>query len=112
MPASSTIKLNSSLEQNPSNLPGAVNPDVYELNRMAVEGLVPMFVAEKQLFCYRVIHTSQGLVSEGLSPRYTIMTLLGLRELERTRPRTPFDANSIYASFTQHMSWIPCAGIL
>ena len=112
MPAGSTIKLNSSLEQNPSNLSGTMNPDVYELNRMAVEGLVPMFVAEKQLFCYRVLHTGNGLVSEGLSPRYTIMTLLGLRELERTGARTPFDVNAIYASFTQDMSWIRGAGDL
>jgi hypothetical protein len=112
MPASSTIKLNSSWEQNPSNLPGAMTPDVYELNRMAAQGLVPMFVAEKQLFCYRVIHTSQGLVSEGLSHRYTIMTLLGLRELELTGARTPFDVNAIYGSFVQDMSWIQGAGDL
>jgi hypothetical protein len=112
MPAGSTIKMNSSLQQNPSKLPGAMNPDVCELNRMAVQGLVPMFLAEKQLFCYRVIHTSHGLVSEGLSPRYTIMTLLGLRELERTGARTPFDMNAIYASLAQDMSWIQGAGDL
>jgi hypothetical protein len=112
MSAGSTIKMNSSQQQNPSKLPGAIHPDLCELNRMSVRGLVPMFVAEKQLFCYRLVRTPQGMVSEGLSPRYTIMTLLGLRELERTGARTPFDTNAIYASFSQDMSWIHGAGDL
>jgi hypothetical protein len=69
-----------------------------------------MFDKEKQLFCYRLVRTNQGLVSEGLSPRYTIMTLLGLRELERTGARIPFDTNEIYASFMRDISWIHGAG--
>jgi hypothetical protein len=71
-----------------------------------------MYVAEKRLFCHRLVRTVNGLVSEGLSPRYTIMTLLGLRELERTGARTPFDVNAIYASLAQDMSWIQGAGDL
>jgi hypothetical protein len=112
MPASSTLKSNSSLQQDSSGLPGAVNPDLCELNRMSVQGLVPMFIAEKQLFCFRLVRTNQGMVSEGLSPRYTIMTLLGLRELERTGARTPFDLNAIYASLAKKMAWIQGAGDL
>lgn len=112
MPAGSTINFDSSLQQNPSKPPGAMNPDICELNRMALLGLVPMFVGEKQLFCYRLVHTNHGLVSEGLSPRYTIMTLLGLREVERTGARTPFDVNAIYTSFARDMSWIHGAGDL
>ena len=91
MPASSTIKLNPTLQHNSSNLSDAMNRDICELNRMSLQGLVPMFVAEKQIFDYRLVRTPQGMVSEGLSPRYTIMTLLGLRELERTGARTPFE---------------------
>jgi hypothetical protein len=112
MPVSSTLKSNSSLQQNFSGLPGTVNPDLCELNRMSVQGLVPMFVPEKQLFCFRLVRTNQGMVSEGLSPRYTIMTLLGLRELERTGARTPFDLNAIYASLALNMGWIQGAGDL
>ncbi len=112
MPTSSTPKLSSSQQRNQSKLPGVMNPDVCELNRMALRGLVPMFVAEKQLFCHRLIHTSQGMVCEGLSPRYTIMTLLGLHELERTGARSPFDVNALYASFVQDTSWIHGAGDL
>jgi hypothetical protein len=112
MSAGSTTKLNPSGKQNPSTGPEKINPDICELNRMSVRGLVPMFVAEKQVFCYRLVRTSKGMVSEGLSPRYTIMTLLGLRELERTGAKTPFDTNAIYASFSKDMSWIHGAGDL
>ena len=89
-----------------------MNPDICALNRMSVQGLIPMYVAEKQLFCYRVVHTSTGLVSEGISERYTIMTLLGLRELERAGARIPFDTDAIYASLAQDMNWIQGAGDL
>ncbi|HEY2645665.1 MAG TPA: hypothetical protein VGI34_01765 [Candidatus Acidoferrales bacterium] len=112
MPAGSTTKLNSSGKKNPSNSPESINPDICELNRMSVRGLVPMFISEKQVFCFRLVRTNQGMVSEGISPRYTIMTLLGLRELERTGAKTPFDTNSIYASFSKDMSWIHGAGDL
>ena len=112
MSAGSTIKLNSSQQQNPTNQMGNIQPDICELNRMSVRGLVPMFVEKKQLFCYRLVRTSQGMVSEGLSPRYTIMTLLGLRELERTGAHTPFDCNAIFNSFMQDMTWIQGAGDL
>src|SRR5271165_795240 len=112
MSAGSTTKVNSTGKQNPSNGSRTITPDICELNRMSVRGLVPMFVAEKQVFCFRLVRTNQGMVSEGLSPRYTIMTLLGLRELERTGAKTPFDTNAIYASFSKDMSWIHGAGDL
>lgn len=71
-----------------------------------------MFDTEKQLFCYRLVRAEQGLHREGLSPRYTIMTLLGLRELERGGSRSPFDTNSLYESFVSDATWIQSAGDL
>jgi hypothetical protein len=112
MSAGSTINLNSSHGPNPTNQLGTIQPDICELNRMSVQGLVPMFDAKRQLFCYRLVRTSQGMVSEGLSPRYSIMTLLGLRELERTGAQTPFDTSAIFNSFSQDMTWIQGAGDL
>jgi hypothetical protein len=112
MPASTTIKLNPYSQQNSSNLSGPATPDVCELNRLAMRGLVPMFDAQKQLFSYRLLRTDTGLVNEGLSERYTIMTLLGLREVERTGVRTPFDVDGIYASFVRDTNWIHGAGDL
>jgi hypothetical protein len=40
------------------------------------------------------------------------MTLLGLRELERTGARTPFDVNGIYESFAKDTDWMDGAGDL
>ena len=37
---------------------------------------------QKQLFCYSLKKTERGMVQEGLSPRYTMMTLMGLHRLE------------------------------
>jgi len=71
-----------------------------------------MFDTEKQLFCYRLVRTERGLVRESLSPRYTIMTLLGLREFERNGGSTPFDTKGLYESFARDASWIPGAGDL
>lgn len=112
MSSTPTMKANSSALPDAPAIVGNIAPDVCELNRLSLQGLVPMFVKEKQVFCYRLVRTSQGMVSEGLSPRYTIMTLLGLRELERTGARTPFDVNGIYESFAKDTNWIEGAGDL
>ena len=71
-----------------------------------------MFDPDSQLFCHRLVQTEQGMVREGLSPRYTIMTLLGLREFERAGGVSPFDSNALYESFIRDISWIECAGDL
>jgi hypothetical protein len=71
-----------------------------------------MFDADKQLFCHRLLRTEHGIVREGLSPRYTIMTLLGLRELELAGMDSPFDTQAIYASFLRDTNWIQGIGDL
>ena len=90
----------------------ATSLDIRELNSLAARGLVSMFDTEKQLFCHRLVRTERGLVREGLSPRYTIMTLLGLRELERNGGSTPFDTQVLYESFAPGTSWLRGAGDL
>jgi hypothetical protein len=91
---------------------GALNPNISELKSRAVQGLVPMFNAEKSLFCDRLVRTEQGLVQEGVSRRYTIMTLLGLRELEQTGANSPFDIRTLYDVFVRDIRWIDGAGNL
>ncbi len=86
--------------------------DLRDLLSLASRGLVPMFDAQSQRFCHRLLRTSQGIVSEDISPRYTIMTLLGLRELELAGMRSPFDIRSIYACFVRETSWIEGIGDL
>jgi len=91
----------------------AVPPyNVRELISLATRGLVPMFDADKQLFCHRLLRTERGIVREGLSPRYTIMTLLGLRELELAGIDSPFDTRAIYESFIRDRDWIQGIGDL
>jgi hypothetical protein len=108
------VPLNSRL----STAPGPSQPrsvpacDIRELISLAARGLVAMFDADKQLFCHRLLRTEQGIVREGLSPRYTIMTLLGLRELELAGMDSPFDTQAIYASFLRNTNWIQGIGDL
>jgi hypothetical protein len=106
--------LNSQLSPMPTpSRPCTVPPsNVQELISLAVRGLVAMFDKDKQLFCHRLLRTEDGLVREGLSPRYTIMTLLGLRELELAGMDSPFDTQAIYASFIRDTNWIRGAGDL
>lgn len=87
-------------------------PDFQDLVSLAVRGLVPMFDTDRQLFCHRVVSTKEGLRREGISPRYTVMTLLGLRELELAGLDTLFDIPAIYASVTGNLNWIQGIGDL
>ena len=86
--------------------------DVRELTAFATRGLVPMFDEGKQLFCFRLLRTESGLIREGTSPRYTVMTLLGLKQLELAGLSSPFDLKSIYAALLRDTDWIQGAGDL
>ena len=98
--------------ENPLSQTTVSKPDVRELKSLAVKGLSPMLDEQKQLFCYRLIRTETGFAREGLSPRYTIMTLLGLQEFERDGEHSPFDMQALYRSITKDTSWIPGIGDL
>lgn len=101
-----------SLHATLSSQPAWEGADVRELLSLAGRGLVAMFDADDQLFCHRLLRTEKGIVREGLSPRYTIMTLLGLREVERARMDSAFDTKAIYASFVRETNWIRGIGDL
>lgn len=95
-----------------SQASAAARCDIRELVSFAARGLVPMFDANKQLFCYRLLRTDEGLVREGVSPRYTMMTLLGLKQLELAGLDSPFDLQAIFASLVRDTAWIQGAGDL
>jgi hypothetical protein len=95
-----------------SQPPNASSHDVRELISMATTGLVPMFDAGKNVFCHRLLRTEHGLVQDQLSPRYTIMTLLGLRELELAGIGSSFDTRRIYTAFARDTNWIQGIGDL
>jgi hypothetical protein len=89
-----------------------VPKDIQNLIELASKGLVAMFDESRQLFCDRLVRRGRALHREGLSPRYTIMTLLGLRELERNGGPSPFDSAMLYRSFMSDLGWIRSAGDL
>jgi hypothetical protein len=88
-------------------------PDVRELIRIALQGLAAMFDPDKQLFCHRLVRTEQGYRREGVSsPQYTVMTLLGLCQLQRAGARVPFAIEALYEPLARDTSWIRGAGDL
>lgn len=111
---SSRASINPSSPQGQVILTGsqAEDPGLRELNSLAVRGLVPMFDTGKQLFCHRLLRTDHGFRLDGLSRRYTIMTLLGLHEFEQAGASSPFDTQALYKSFIGDTSWIPGVGDL
>ena len=70
-------------------------PLIDQLREMAVRGLRRMYRRQERLFVFRLRRGREGIVSEGLSRRYTAIALIGLAEhseivpsvLERDDPR-------------------------
>src|SRR5690349_3013133 len=73
---------------------------------LAVRGLGPMFDEQRQLFCYKLKRTDDGMIQDGLSERYTMMTLMGLHRFERSGGTSPFDSQRILASLLSTLSWV------
>src|SRR5580658_4098753 len=79
---------------------------------LAVRGLVPMFDQQKQLFCYSLKKTDAGLVREGLSPRYTMMTLMGLHRLEEAGGTSPIAIKPVLQALLENLDWVEDIGDL
>ena len=87
------------------------NDDVRRLIEFATEGLVPMLDPQQQLFCYRLKKTEQGMVREAISRRYTMMTLLGLHQLEVGGGTSPFE-KSLFVRLLSDLTWVDNIGDL
>jgi len=83
---------------------------VRSLKRLAVEGLVPMFDQAKQLFCFKLKRTEMGMVQEGISHRYTMMTLMGLHRLEESGTSSPIDIQSVLSVLLADTGWVDNIG--
>jgi hypothetical protein len=81
-------------------------------NALAVNGLVPMFYPDKQLFCYTLKRTPGGMVREGISPRYTAITLMGLHRLEQSGGTSPVDIQRTFDVLLANTEWINNIGDL
>lgn len=83
-----------------------------ELLALSTRGLTQMLDPATGLFCHRLVTTQNGLRREGISPRYTAMTLLGLHQIEAAGRPAPLDVQSCYRSLIRHTTWIQGVGDL
>ena len=63
--------------------------DVRALLSSAATGLLPMFDQHANIFCAKFIRGQHGMVQEGVSHRYTLITLMGLYRLEQSGQTSP-----------------------
>lgn len=82
------------------------------IQTLAIKGLAMMFDQSQQLFCYRLKKTNRDVVREGLSRRYTMMTLLGLDRLEQAGGDSRFDKSTIFATLLSDLKWLDNIGDL
>jgi hypothetical protein len=85
---------------------------VSQLMEVAIRGLDPMFDRERGLFCHRLQQTPDGLVREGISQRYTIMTLLGLLRAQSAGVQSPFDVPATLDRLLSDTGWLDNIGDL
>lgn len=84
--------------------------DVHALIASATAGLLPMFNENKQLFCDRTILTEGGMMHQGLSPRYTLITLMGLHRLEQSGHASPIAIQPSFDGLIRDTTLINNAG--
>jgi hypothetical protein len=83
-----------------------------QLVNLAVRGLTGMYDAEHKLFCTKVKSTQKGMISEGISVRYTIISLLGFNKLEIQGIRSPVEVQSTLKFLCEHAQQITSIGDL
>ena len=79
---------------------------------LAAAGLVQMFDPQKQAFCNIFARTDQGMSRQGISYRYTMMTLLGLHRYEAAGQTSPIAIAPILDSLLGNTSWLSSTGDL
>ena len=89
-----------------------VQKNIQRLKTLAVNGLPPMFDPEHQLFCHKLKKTADGLVREGLSRRYTMITLMGLHRLEESGESSPIAIQPVLANLLADTKWVDNIGDL
>jgi hypothetical protein len=82
------------------------------LTKLAATGLVSMFDTKKQLFCYALTKSGDGVVQQGISERYTIMCLLGLNRLEQSGGSSPIAMGPVLDKLLTDFAWIDNVGDL
>jgi hypothetical protein len=87
-------------------------PSITHLVELAIHGLELMYDDEEELFCHRLKQTSSGTSKEGISQRYTIMTLLGLLRAESAGYQSPVDIYATIDALYSNTEWVDNIGDL
>lgn len=85
---------------------------IAKLMRLAIRGLEPMYDHGRRLFCHRLKRTPSGNIREGISQRYTIMTLLGLLRAESAGYRSPIEISATIDALYRNTEWVNNIGDL
>jgi hypothetical protein len=80
------------------------------LVELAVRGLPQMLDQRAGMFCYKMKKAGDGLVQEGLSPRYTAMTLMGLHRLGQSGHPAPLDVKPVLEGLLTNTNWVENIG--
>lgn len=86
--------------------------DLSQLCALTLEGLTPMFVAAERLFCYRRKLVGDRILCDGISERYTMITLLGLAAWQRSGGPSPIDAARVMPQLLEDLNWLQGVGDL
>ena len=86
---------------------------VAPLRVLALNGLLQMFDIKQDLFCHRRTLTPDGMLREGISHRYTVITLLGLIEAVKSGMHLgSIDIQVVLSRLLRDLSWIGGIGDL
>jgi hypothetical protein len=94
---------------------GATSPSdatVQHLLQVASKGLPQMVDPEHNLFCYAMKRKGSGLVRNGLSHRYTVITLMGLKRLEESGATSCVGTTPLFEKLFADLSWVDNIGDL
>jgi hypothetical protein len=86
--------------------------NVQNLVALAARGLPAMFDTKSGMFCHKLKKTAGGLVQEGVSPRYTAMTLLGLHRLQQSGAASPTNVREVFERLLANTDWVDNIGDL
>jgi hypothetical protein len=93
-------------------MPHQNKASLQNLLSVASTGLVPMYDDEKNLFCSRMVRTQQGMQREGISHRYTLITLMGLYKLHDAGQPVPIPLDASLDALLRQTNWVQSAGDL
>ena len=79
---------------------------------LALNGLCQMFDSQNALFCYTLKQTERGLVQEGISHRYSMITLMGLHRLEESGQTSPIEIQPVFQTLLAKTDWVNTVGDL